>query len=514
MNETLGLIGHQGDGLAAAATYDPTMRDYRPRGGSSSSSTSASAANLVAKPIIVPASLRGYLFFIAFFQCMGALEFGYNTAISSPAAGPIVDEFSLSTFQQEVFVSAVLITALFGALCAGFFADKFGRNKVLIFDDFIFATGIVVEVLAPKFWVLIIARFIVGLGIGVASVVVPLMVTEISPKQIRGEIGTMNQLCIVLGIETAYIMGAALQEVQYSWRAMLAIPALFCVTHFFMACILDVETPRWLALKGKIHRATRMLKRLRKSLDITSELKELQQVADESNNRNISLKEAFRSLRWRVLVISMGLLFFQQITGNNAIMYYMATFFQDAGMSEAKSNYVSILVGAVKVCMTIASVFLLDRVGRKPLLLIGISCMAMTLLGIASVFFFEDKMTETALGIVCVIFTILFVMGYACSLGCVPWIVTSEICSNRVRALVMSLALGVNWTTNFLVSVTFLSFVEATNEQTVFLFFSAWATIALIFVIFLVPETKGKTPQQIAHLMHDTLPKETLVTSS
>ena len=327
------------------------------------------------------------------------------------------------------------------------------------------------------------------------------MVTEIAPKSIRGEIGTTNQLCITIGIELSYIVGTAFTGVKYDWRWMFAFAALFPIIHVVGAFVIRVETPRWLIIKGKATEAQSMLSYLRLNGDITAEFEELEQSSKQPAGKKVSGLAVFSLMKWRPVVISLGLSFFQQITGINAIMYYMSTFFQKAGMSADSSNLVSILVGAINIFMTVVSVFILDRAGRKPLLLIGLSSMILSLFGIAAAFFFDSELSDSAMGAITIVCTITFVMGFAVSLGCVPWIVISEVCTNEIRAVVMSLALGVSWITNFAVSASFLSLIDLTNEQTVFFGFMAFAVIALIFSFILIPETKGKSPDQIAFLM-------------
>eukprot|EP01105_Mastigella_eilhardi_P014614 TRINITY_DN3326_c1_g1_i1.p1 TRINITY_DN3326_c1_g1~~TRINITY_DN3326_c1_g1_i1.p1 ORF type:complete len:496 (-),score=110.32 TRINITY_DN3326_c1_g1_i1:68-1390(-) len=430
-------------------------------------------------------------------HCMGALHFGYNTAIASPALNSITHYFDLGTLEQELVVSIVLVGALLGAIVSGYVADIIGRNKILLASDVVFLAGIVVEASAPVFWALIIGRFVVGLGVGIVSVAVPLMATEIAPKEIRGEIGTTNQLCVTIGIFLAYALGTVFSLVHNDWRWMFAFAGVFSLIHIVGALLLRIETPQWYAIKGDTEGLRRTLQRLRNTEEVEDEVYEIQQSA----KGKFTLRNAVNALTWRVLVISLGILFFQQITGINAIMYYMSSFFQLAGMSADDSNYVSMGVGAVNVVTTVISIFLLDRAGRKPLLLYGLSFMCVSLLCIGLAFFFEHDMVPSTLGGICIICTVTFVIGFAISLGPVPWIIISEICRNECRALVMSLGLGVSWLTNLALSLSFLSLINLVGKGPVFIGFCVLTVAAIVFVVALIKETKGKSVDEIQQMM-------------
>eukprot|EP00727_Mastigamoeba_balamuthi_P006297 m51a1_g2288 hypothetical protein (470) ;mRNA; f:405168-407151 len=434
---------------------------------------------------------------VACLHCVAAVQFGYHTAIMSPAMAPIADHFgiartaSTSSASAEgggTLINAILVGALVGSLFSGAVADRIGRNTALVCTEIVFTVGAAVCSLASSVWMLISGRLVLGLAVGSASVTVPLMIGELAPQEIRGQIGVLNQLGITLGILLAYGLGTAfLLLPTQGWRVMMAFPALLCVVHVVASGLfVRIESPRWLIMRSKYTDARTTLHKIRRSPNVEEEMAELQ-TAQEASGKAPSFWRQIRMLAspFRPLVIAVGLMFFQQITGINAA---------------AQANYMSIVIGGINVVMTIASVFLVDRAGRKPLLLVSLGGMAAALSGIGAVAF-AGVLSEPSRGILSVSFTIFFIVCFSIGLGAVPWCVIGELFPSSTRALAVSVALFVNWGTNLCVSLAYLHLVEVTSLSAVFWGFAGLSVLGFVFVLALLPETKGRTVEEIVSSM-------------
>jgi sugar porter (SP) family MFS transporter len=349
---------------------------------------------------------------------------------------------------------------------------------------------------------LLVGRFILGLAVGAASVSVPLMVSEISPPEIRGQIGVLNQLGITFGMLLAYALGTGFSFIPPpdNWRVMFGFPIIFCLVHVVIAGIfVRAESPRWLVMRSKFADARTMLKWLRRTDNIEGEMKELQAVAgDGAQTHTMSLREQIGSLfvPFRPVCIAVGLMFLQQITGINAVMYYLTPFLRNAGMSETLADEMGIVVGVVNVLMTIISVALIDRLGRKPLLLMSFSGMTVSL-ALIGVFSFVTWLPKITASVTSIIFTVTFVMCFAIGLGPVPWCMVSEIFPSQISALAVSISLVTNWGTNLLVSMTFLYLMKALGVAVVFWIFSGLSVVGILFSLFVAIETKGRSVEDI-----------------
>lgn len=432
--------------------------------------------------------VSSYAILIALIAAIGGLLFGYDTSVISGAILFVRKQFGLSSFQTEVAVSIVLAGAALGAAVAGYFSDRFGRRPVLLVNAIIFGVFAVVTGLSNGLPLFLAARFLVGLAIGVTSMITPLYIAELAPTSIRGALVTLNQLAIVIGIAVAYYVDYLFSG-SSDWRAMF-ISAVIPSVLLLVALIFLPESPRWMAARGHFERARKILARLESPQEVDRNMGELQRVTGEDRLRFWDL---FAPRFRKPLIIGIGLAVFQQITGVNTIIYYTPTILQMAGYHSASTAILAtVLVGGVNVAATIVSLFLLDRVGRRPLLLIGIVGMTYGLAHLGYSFGAHHVSPSAVL-----VDVVVYLASFAISLGPIFWLLISEIYPTTVRGQAMSLATVAIWIFDLLVSITFLSLVGAFGARNSFWLYGAFCVAAFIFSLKLVPETKDKTLEQI-----------------
>src|ERR1700692_2080890 len=335
-----------------------------------------------------------FVYLAATFAALGGLLFGYDTGVISGAELFFRSEFNLTTFALEVIVSGVLAGAAIGALIGGRLADLFGRRKLLITTAIIFAAGAILCAAARSPEILVVGRIIVGLGIGLSSSTVPVYISEVAPADARGWQVSLFQLAITVGILLAYLVDYAF-EAKQGWRWMFSLSvipaAIFGAGMFFLP-----ESPRWLLRRGQRETARAMLVRIRGTADVDAEFREIEQSVTKAPESGRFSDLFARSLR-PALVVGIGLAIFQQITGINTVIYYAPLIIHTAGISSASGAILATAgIGAVNVLMTIFSMWLIDRQGRRPLLLAGISGMAVTLGVLGVVFHISHPSTGMA----------------------------------------------------------------------------------------------------------------------
>jgi len=422
---------------------------------------------------------------------LGGLLFGYDTGVISGALLFIKDDFTLSTLGQEMVVSGVLVGAIIGAVTGGRLSDIIGRRLLLIITGGIFVFGALLAAVAPTVPILIIGRIIVGLGIGFASFTVPLYISEIAPPQSRGWLVSLNQLAITSGIVLSYLVDYALAG-GHNWRWMLGlavVPGLIlAIGMFFLP-----ETPDWLIEHNQVPLAKTILQHTRG----------IQNVDGEINAIRASLKQQkgdWRELgnpRYRMaLIVGIGLAIFQQVTGINTVIYYAPTILRSAGIPSASGAILATTgIGIVNVALTIVAIRIIDKVGRRPLLIWGVIGMAASLflLGLA----FAIPGLSSHLGWLAVICLMLYVATFAIGLGPVFWLMISEIYPLRIRGLAMGVATTANWGANLAVALTFLSLTQSLGQAMTFWLYAILSIATLFFVFYLVPETKGRSLEDI-----------------
>jgi sugar porter (SP) family MFS transporter len=426
----------------------------------------------------------------------GGLLFGYDTGVISGALLFITKDFApLSSFLQGVIVSVLLVGAVTGAIAGGPLSDRLGRRPVVLLAAIIFAVGAIAAALAPNVLILIFARFILGLGVGLASLIVPLYIAEIAPPDTRGALVSLNQLMITIGILLSYIVGVAFTPIE-GWRYMFAvavIPALILGIGMFTL----PESPRWLVKNGKLDKARSVLLLSRVEADVETEMQQMEEIERiERQQAQVGYKELLAPWIRPALIVGVGLAIFQQITGINTVIYYAPTILEKVGFSAGGAIAATALgVGAVNVGFTILAVYIVDRVGRRPLLLIGLIGMIVSL-GLLGVVFSLGA-TSGAAGLLATICLALYIASFAISLGPIFWLMISEIYPLNMRGSAMSIAALCNWGSNFIVALIFPVLLATFGGSGSFWLFAALGIVAWIFVYFMVPETKGRTLEEI-----------------
>jgi sugar porter (SP) family MFS transporter len=425
---------------------------------------------------------------------LAGLLFGYDTGIIAGALLTITPEFGLNSLQSGMVVGAVPIGAVAGAWFASRGADRYGRRSLILLSAAVFIVGAIGSAVAADSLLLIVSRIVIGVGIGVASAVTPVYISEVAPSEMRGSLVTFFQLAVTVGILVAYLVGYAFTDVSEGWRWMLglgAVPALILA----IGIVRLPRSPRWLIMQGEEQAAREALERVRpagpEAIDL--EIQEIQASTGPDTSRWSDLKKPAVKA---ALVVGIGLAILQQITGINTVIYYAPTIIQSTGIDSAGSAILASLgVGIINVLMTVVALRLLDRSGRRTLLFVGVTGMSISLfaLGLA----FIDGMPQTVSTVLAIGSLMLFVSSFAISLGPIFWLLNAEIYPLSVRGKAAAAGTMTNWFFNFLVSLTFLGLIELLTETGAFWFYGAIGLVTLWFCWKFVPETKGKTLEQI-----------------
>jgi len=441
----------------------------------------------------LPSTGRGFVYAAAAFAGLGGLLFGYDTGVISGAELFLKNDFTLTSFSLELIVSGVLAGAAVGALAGGRLADLFGRRSLLIATAIIFAVGAIVCAAATSPEILIFGRIIVGLGIGLSSGTVPVYISEVAPPEARGWQVSLFQLAITVGILLAYLVDYAFAAIQ-GWRWMFGL-AVVPAAIFAGGMLFLPESPRWLAKRGRHEAARSVLSRIRSASQVDAEMREIEESLLHSEEHG-SLTDLRNPALRPALVVGIGLAIFQQVTGINTVIYYAPLIIQSAGIPSASGAILATAgIGIVNVVMTVISMWLIDRLGRRPLLLTGVAGMIVSL-GLLGFIFRETAATST-LAWLAVMSMMLYVASFAISLGPIFWLLISEIYPLKVRSSTEGLAATFNWVSNLLVTLTFLTLVQKMGASRTFWTYGLFAIAAWIFSYYLVPETKGRTLEEI-----------------
>jgi SP family galactose:H+ symporter-like MFS transporter len=440
-----------------------------------------------------PVSGQAFVYMAAIIAALGGLLFGYDTGVISGAELFFSKDFTLSTFALELIVSVVLAGAAFGALIGGRLADAFGRRRLLIVTAIIFVLGAILCAAATSPDMLIVGRVIVGFGIGLASGTVPVYISEVSPAEARGWQVSLFQLAITVGILAAYMVDYAFSKSE-GWRWMFGL-AVVPAAIFGIGMLFLPESPRWLVKTGQDATARAVLSRIRGHRNIDHEIKEIEASFAQSTEHG-TLADLFSPAFRPALLVGIGLAVFQQVTGINTVIYYAPTILQSAGISSASGAILATAgVGLVNVLMTIVAMWLIDHVGRRPLLLTGIAGMVVTL-GMLSLTFYISAQSGVVAWLA-VISMMAYVAFFAISLGPIFWLLISEIYPLKIRSSSEGLCAAFNWGSNLVVALTFLTLVKAIGPTKTFGVYGLFAAAAWIFSYAKVPETKGRTLEEI-----------------
>ncbi len=447
--------------------------------------------------------INGFVYFAVGVAALGGLLFGYDTGVISGAILFIQNQFSLSATMEEIVVSSVLVGAVMGAVIGGALTDRFGRRGMIILAGNIFTVTAIGTALAPTVTWLIAARVVSGIAIGIASFISPMYIAELVPSKVRGSLVAVNMLAITTGIVAAYLVDYAFSAV-HGWRFMFglaAIPSIILVIGMWRL----PDSPRWLISKSRVDEARRVLQRVRTDLDVNPEIADIQKSMEDQGVGG--MKGLFQPSLRMPMIVGLGLAIFQQITGINTVIYYAPTIFKFAGIAATGP---AILAGAALTMVMwvfhVLAIFLLDRIGRRPLLLVGVGgqIIGLAILGAA----FQFQQLATLKSYIAIGGLVIYVTCFAFGLGPIFWLLISEIYPLKVRGAAMSAATVTNWALNLAVAITFLTLVGVLGHAGTFWLYGVIAIGAWVFFYLLVPETKGKSLEQIeAHWRAEKSPR-------
>jgi sugar porter (SP) family MFS transporter len=438
-----------------------------------------------------PRQVRRHVAISAAVTALGGLLFGYDTGVVSGALLFLKKDFGgLTSFQQELVTSLLLVGAVIGALTAGRIADKLGRRLTVLITAVVFVVGVLLAAFTPTFPVLLIARIIIGLAVGSASMVVPLYIGEIVPPRVRGGLVSLNQLAITSGILVSYLIDYGLSD-SGNWRLMFGLAAVPAVL-LFVGMLFQQESPHWLIRQGRDDEARQVLRRLRDEGDIDAEIRDVHEVSRQEGSYRDLISPRVRPL----VYVGVLLAVFQQITGINTVIYYAPTLLQGAGLGNNAALLANVVNGCVNVGMTIVAIWLLDKVGRRPLLLSGTAGMAVGMVIVGCAFIGGSDLHGAAAG-VAIAGLLIYTGSFAIGLGPVFWLLIAEIYPLRIRGAAMSVASMANWGANFVVTISFLTLLNAISGVGVFFLFGFLTVVALAYFWRKVPETKGRSLSEI-----------------
>ncbi len=438
-----------------------------------------------------------YIYKISLVAALGGLLFGYDTAVIAGAIGFLQTKFELTAAMTGWAASSAIWGCVVGAMVAGYFSDRYGRKKVLIITAILFAISAIGSAIPNSLTQFVLARFIGGLGVGAASMLAPLYISEVSPANVRGTLVTFYQLAIVIGINIIYFVNMQIAgmydeawNVNMGWRYMLG-SELIPATLFFIMLIFVPESPRWLTNAGKEDEALDTLTRVNgveKGKEVLSEIKAA--LKEEKG----TIWELFGTGYRKALIVGVFLALLSQITGINAIIYYAPEIFKSVGFASNSALLQTVIIGSVNTLFTFIAIWLMDKAGRRILLLYGVTGMAICLLGVGLMFHYEVNSGPWLL-----IFILGFVGSFAASLGPIPWVLISEIFPTKIRGSAMSIAVFVIWTGTLLITQLTPMLMEGLGGAFTFWIFMVNAIILLIFTYKMIPETKGRTLEEIEH---------------
>jgi SP family xylose:H+ symportor-like MFS transporter len=455
---------------------------------------------------------KGYVFTITLIATIGGLLFGYDTAVISGAVDSLKEFFHLNpetfgevaSFYHGATVSSALIGCIIGSALSGLFASGLGRKKSLLIASFLFMIASL-GAAYPEFLffqkgesslgVLIafnIYRILGGIGVGLASAICPMYIAEIAPAEIRGKLVSWNQFAIIFGMLIVYFVNffiikgkAQIWVDEIGWRWMFASNAVPAIVFGLLLAIVP-ETPRYLAMVGQEDKALHILSKINGTLKAKEILADIKATAHEKT-------EPLLTFGWLVVIIGILLSIFQQIVGINVVLYYAPTIFKSLGFGQDAAMWQTVIMGFINILFTLVAIFTVDRFGRKPLLIIGSIGMAVGMFAISALAGME------IIGISTLVFIVIYTASFMMSWGPICWVLISEIFPNTIRGKAVAIAVAAQWISNFIVSATFPSLIEFSATVT-YALYGVMSVLSALFVWKLVPETKGKTLEDMTRL--------------
>jgi SP family galactose:H+ symporter-like MFS transporter len=438
-----------------------------------------------------------YAYLVAAVAAIGGMLFGYDIGVISGAEKLITKQWHLSSGAEELAVSAVLIGAIVGGVFAGRLADRFSRRFSLVGLAIVYSVGAVATSLAPDLILFDAFRVIVGFAVGASSMIVPTYIAEMAPTQIRGGLVILQQLAISAGIFISYVADYVFYKLGWGWRPMFAaavVPGvILSVGMFFMS-----YSPRWLAMQDRWGEAEDVMERVNPE-DSEEQMEQLHDDLEETEKA--SLRDLLSPGVRGALIAGLGLAVLQQFVGPNTVLFYGPTIFGYVGISAGSDGLVpEMLVGAVLFVCVLPTIILVDVIGRKRLFYIGLGGMGsmLVLLGVA----FATGVQSWGIAVLFIL--LIYIGAYSLSISPLFWLMTAELFPNRLRGAGASAATVANWSANLLISLTFLTLINALGKDVVFWIYAAFAAVGILFVWRFVPETKGHTLEDVeVYWTHD-----------
>lgn len=449
---------------------------------------------------------------------ISGLMFGYDTGYISSALVSIGESFGspLSYGDEQFITAATSLGALIFAFSSGIIVDFLGRKPVLMISNVMFIVGAIIQCAANSVWTMVAGRFVMGFGVGIGSLIAPLYISELAPSRFRGRLVVINCLGITGGQLIAYAIGAGLDKVHNGWRIVVGISMIPAAVQFIGFIFLP-ETPRFMIMTNKIDKAISVLKKTHPNASHESILAKVMELQSEDNeilgNPFQKWWTAVKELHtvpsnFRALFLSCALQMIQQLTGFNSLMYFSATIFKSVGFDDSTS--VSLVVASTNFVFTIIAFFLIDRVGRRRMLLISLPFVMGFLVLNAIAFHFIDVEfigndaivhgNHHAWGIVIIIAMICFVASYAVGIGNVPW-QQSEMFPQRVRGVGLSYACASNWSGSLIISSTFLTMLKEITPTGTFSLFTGFCFLAFIIIYFTYPELSNLELEEVQDIL-------------
>ncbi len=450
-------------------------------------------------PILRPASVSAppaqvnlvYVYLASLVAATSGLLFGFDIAVINGALLFLKQQFALSELQTEFAASSLLVGCVAGAACGGAWSDRLGRKKVLIFCAVLFALSSLGAALPRNLTEFVVARIAGGVAIGMASLLAPLYIAEVAPAHMRGRLVSLNQMAIVTGILLAYLVNWMLSSMgAEAWRwmfAVAAIPSLF----FLLALFFVPESPRWLCEKGRDGEAHRVLARVSGRAQADIELAAIREAIQEESG---TLSELFAPGYRRALVLAIGLAILQQWTGVNTVLFYGSVILKEqvGGHSQSAAIGANVFIGLVNCLSTIVALWLIDRLGRRPLLMFSAGGMVIAHAGLALAFLRTPPNATIVMALM-----ILCTASFAVGLGPGVWVVLSEIFPTRIRGRAMSIATVALWVACVILTFTYLSIASALGPTGAFLIYGGMCVLTIWVVARFTPETKGHALEEI-----------------
>jgi major inositol transporter-like SP family MFS transporter len=466
-----------------------------------SSAVDQGGAGAIALPPLTDGPHRRRLGTVALVATFGGLAFGYDTSVINGALDPMVRELHLTPLTEGMVTSALLFGAAIGAVVGGRLSDACGRRSTLVMLSVLFALGTMICVFAPSFGVMAMGRALLGLGVGGASTVVPVFLAELAPYEIRGSLAGRNEMMIVTAQLAAFIVNAIIGnlwgEGNGVWRIMLSVQILPAMG-LFVGMLRMPESPRWLVDKGRNEEALAVLRTLRPAERAEAEVADIAAQSSRESRRGTMDWRSILSSKWlvRILLIGIGIGVFQQLTGINSILYYGQTVLKQAGFSANAALIANIAPGVISVIGAIIALRMMDHVSRRRTFILGyaLTTLCHVLIGVGSMVL---PAGSAARPWVLLVLIVAFVGSMQTFLNVATWVTLSEIFPLRMRAFGMGVSVFMLWLTNAFLGLYFPTLVGAVGITGSFFAFAVVNALALVFVTTQVPETRGRTLEQL-----------------